>query len=71
MSAVPVTDLKIEIFERRTGDGRPFAEISYSYTEAGVLRQALSRVWWPLPDTPHQRALEAEQFLHRRARPYG
>jgi hypothetical protein len=42
------------------------SEIFYTWVEAGIQRNALSRVPWKLTDDPHTRAQERQHFMNRR-----
>lgn len=63
------TDVSARIVPRMTGDGIRFAEILHTWRDGGgVVRHAFSRVRYALDDTPHQRAIEVQNFLKRRVR---
>lgn len=51
---------------RRSADGHPFSEvlITVDYVD-GDQDFFCSRLWYPLTDTPHQRASEREAFIRR------
>lgn len=68
-----IRNLQVRIKQRVSAEGHPFSEIFYTYWDDSPKEgrdsydcYALSRVWYPIPDTEHQRANEAQQFLKRR-----
>jgi hypothetical protein len=65
-AVIAAEDVAVRIVSRVSAQGHPFSEILYAFREGGVLRSALTRYWFPLSDTPHARANEAQQFVKRR-----
>lgn len=69
---VEVTGIKITQhtthWDRREwhADLRPFSEIKITTADG---RHYLSRVPWAVPDSPHTRAAQLQDFLRRQGRP--
>ncbi|MGX9428014.1 MULTISPECIES: hypothetical protein [Bradyrhizobium] len=63
-----LTDVDVKIVNRTRANGNPFAELLHTWVEGGQRRNALSRVPWPVNDTPHNRAFHIEAFKQRQLR---
>lgn len=59
-------DVHVRIVPRASAQGHPFSEVLYTWAEDGAERHALTRYRYPVADTPHARANEAQQFVKRR-----
>ncbi|MDX3966131.1 MAG: hypothetical protein QHD01_05965 [Bradyrhizobium sp.] len=63
-----LTNVDVKIVNRTRANGNPFAELLHTWVEDGQQRNALSRVPWPVDDTPHNRAFQIAAFKTRQAR---
>lgn len=61
-----ITDLAAIIHRRASFQGHPCTEVLYTYVEDGVPRNACTRVWHVLDDSPAARASEVQAFKQRR-----
>lgn len=58
-------NVEVKLVPRMSAEGHPFTEIQHDWDEAGEHRTALSRVRWPIDDTPYARAAAIEAFKRR------
>jgi hypothetical protein len=65
-----ISDVVTTIKPRVDSQGRRFTEIFYEFWEHGLKRNACSRTWADIPDSPMARAQETQAFTRRQARPY-
>ncbi|GLR97815.1 hypothetical protein ABIF65_002556 [Bradyrhizobium japonicum] len=63
-----LTSVDVKIVNRTRANGDPFAELLHTWVEGGRPRKALSRVPWPVDDTPHNRAFHIAALKTRQAR---
>lgn len=66
--ACKITQLEIKISPRLSHEGNVCGKIHYHFMRDGIPLYALSHVNYPINDTPHQRAIEAEAFIKRQSR---
>jgi hypothetical protein len=59
-------DLAVKFQQRVSFEGHPFTEILYTWRDGDKPRNACSRVWYVITDSPHARAAQAEAFKKRR-----
>lgn len=60
-------DLTITLVQRVSWEGHPFTDILYTWRDGeGQPRNAYSRVWYVITDSPHAKAAQAEAFKKRR-----
>ncbi|MGJ4942455.1 hypothetical protein [Bradyrhizobium sp. SZCCHNR1045] len=63
-----LTNVEVKIVPRVAANGHPFTELRHTWTEDGLLRNALSRVNYVTEDTPGNRAYHIQMFKQRQAR---
>lgn len=66
VSNVAVSNVAVRIERRLNASGHPFTEMFYTYTEAGVARNACTRVWYATDNSPMAQANEVQAFIRRR-----